>query len=121
MKTEVYSWRVSSQLKSDLERAARSRKVPVSKVLHEAAIFWRQAQQPQETDEQLHCRHAAHKQTSGTNGVIVTRRLTARDVPSKPRVPMASAIPSTIRAAARPPASLRHASGTGPVQMLSTI
>jgi hypothetical protein len=40
MKTEVYSWRVSSELKSDLERAARYRRVSVASVLEEAARKW---------------------------------------------------------------------------------
>ena len=40
MKTEVYSWRVSSELKSDLERAARHRRVPLSSILEEAARTW---------------------------------------------------------------------------------
>jgi hypothetical protein len=40
MKTEVYSWRVSSELKSDLEREARYRKVSVSSLLDEAARKW---------------------------------------------------------------------------------
>lgn len=40
MKTEVYSWRLSSELKSDLERAARHRRVPLSSVLEEAARKW---------------------------------------------------------------------------------
>jgi hypothetical protein len=36
MKTEVYSWRLSSDLKSDLEREARLRKTSVSSVLESA-------------------------------------------------------------------------------------
>lgn len=40
MKTEVYSWRLSSELKSDLERVARSRKVRVSTVLDTAVREW---------------------------------------------------------------------------------
>jgi len=40
MKTEVYSWRVSRGLKSDLERAARARKVRVSIVLDMAVREW---------------------------------------------------------------------------------
>jgi post-segregation antitoxin (ccd killing protein) len=36
MRTEVYSWRISEELKSDLEREARLRKVPVSAVLETA-------------------------------------------------------------------------------------
>ena len=40
MKTEVYSWRLSRGLKSDLERAARARKVRVSTLLDMAAREW---------------------------------------------------------------------------------
>lgn len=40
MRTEVYSWRLSRELKSDLERAARRRKVRVSAVLDIAVREW---------------------------------------------------------------------------------
>ena len=40
MKTEVYSWRLSGELKADLEREARFRRVPVSAVLESAARDW---------------------------------------------------------------------------------
>jgi hypothetical protein len=40
MRTEVYSWRLSGELKSDLEREARLRKVPVSAVLESAVRDW---------------------------------------------------------------------------------
>jgi hypothetical protein len=40
MKTEVYSWRLSSELKSDLEREARLRKLSVSSVLDLAVRDW---------------------------------------------------------------------------------
>jgi hypothetical protein len=40
MKTEVYSWRVSTELKSGLERAARRRKISVSKALDLAVEEW---------------------------------------------------------------------------------
>jgi hypothetical protein len=36
MKTEVYSWRLSADLKSELEQVARMRKVPVSSILESA-------------------------------------------------------------------------------------
>jgi hypothetical protein len=42
MKTEVYSWRLSGELKSDLERQARLRKVPVSSILDNAVRDWLQ-------------------------------------------------------------------------------
>ena len=40
MKTEVYSWRVSPELKSELEREARVRKTSVSAVLDLAVREW---------------------------------------------------------------------------------
>ncbi len=49
MKTEVYSWRVSSELKSDLERQARLRQTPVSAVLEQAVRTWLN-QPPDSTD-----------------------------------------------------------------------
>jgi len=42
MKTEVYSWRVSAELKSGLEREARRRKLSLSAVLDLAAREWLQ-------------------------------------------------------------------------------
>jgi hypothetical protein len=40
MKSEVYSWRVSTELKSGLEREARRRKISVSAALDLAARDW---------------------------------------------------------------------------------
>lgn len=40
MKTEVYSWRVSAELKTDLEREARRRKMSLSSLLDLAAREW---------------------------------------------------------------------------------
>ena len=40
MKTEVYSWRVSTDLKTGLEREARRRKVSLSGLLDLAAREW---------------------------------------------------------------------------------
>jgi len=40
MKTEVYSWRVSADLKTDLEREARRRKISLSAALDRAAQEW---------------------------------------------------------------------------------
>jgi hypothetical protein len=40
MKTEVYSWRVSMDLKTGLEREARRRKISLSAVLDLAAQEW---------------------------------------------------------------------------------
>jgi hypothetical protein len=40
MGTEVYSWRLSSDLKSDLEREARLRKTSIAAVLNLAVRDW---------------------------------------------------------------------------------
>jgi hypothetical protein len=40
MKKDVYSWRLSRGLKSDIERAARLKKMRVSAVLDSAARDW---------------------------------------------------------------------------------
>ncbi len=40
MKTEVYSWRVSADLKTELEREARRRNMSLSAVLDLAAEDW---------------------------------------------------------------------------------
>jgi hypothetical protein len=42
MKTEVYSWRLSGEVKADLERQARRRKIPVSSILDDAVREWLQ-------------------------------------------------------------------------------
>jgi hypothetical protein len=42
MKTEVYSWRVSSDVKTSLEREARRRKISMSAALDLAAREWLQ-------------------------------------------------------------------------------
>lgn len=40
MKTEVYSWRLSPQLKSALEEAARAKRKSVSELLEQIARDW---------------------------------------------------------------------------------
>jgi hypothetical protein len=40
MKTEVYSWRVSADLKTGLEREARRRNISLSAALDQAAQEW---------------------------------------------------------------------------------
>jgi hypothetical protein len=40
MKSEVYSWRVSTVLKTELEREARRRRISLSAVLDRAAQDW---------------------------------------------------------------------------------
>jgi hypothetical protein len=61
MGTEVYSWRLSSELKSDLEREARLRKTSVSAVLNLAVRDWlkQSASLVEEDEEQRRIHEAA--------------------------------------------------------------
>ena len=60
MKTEVYSWRLSGEVKSDLERQARVRKVPVSSILDMAVREWLRKEDVDAGDhEAQHRLHAA--------------------------------------------------------------
>ena len=66
MKTEVYSWRVSRELKSTLEREARHRKVPVSSLLEEAARKWlKESAAAVDDDENQRRLHAAAEACMG--------------------------------------------------------
>jgi hypothetical protein len=66
MGSEVYSWRVSSELKSDLEREARLRKTPVSAVLTLAVREWlKNSAMAVEEDAQQQALHAAASQRLG--------------------------------------------------------
>lgn len=60
MKTEVYSWRVSSELKQSLEREARKRKASISSILDAAAREWlRKSRASIADDEEQKRLHAA--------------------------------------------------------------
>ena len=54
MKSEVYSWRVSTDLKTGLEREARRRKISVSAVLDLAARDWLNKGEADEEQPRLH-------------------------------------------------------------------
>ena len=60
-RTKVYSWRVSSELKSDLEREARLRKISISSLLDSAVRSWlkKSAVSPAEDEEQRRLHRAA--------------------------------------------------------------
>ena len=64
MKTEVYSWRVSRELKSELEEEARRRKLPLSAVLDLAVTEWlthRRTDTASDQEEQRRLHAAAEK------------------------------------------------------------
>src|SRR4051794_28523241 len=51
MKTEVYSWRLSPDLKGALEEAARRERVSVSRLLERIAREWLKASAPAQDEE----------------------------------------------------------------------
>jgi hypothetical protein len=63
LKTEVYSWRVSTDLKTELEREARRRKISVSSALDLAARTWLEegGAEIESDEEQLRLQKAASK------------------------------------------------------------
>jgi hypothetical protein len=56
MKTEVYSWRVSTDLKTGLEREARRRKISLSAVLDLATQEWLLKKGAEEDDDEKQVR-----------------------------------------------------------------
>ena len=62
-KSEVYSWRVSTDLKAGLEREARRRKMSLSAVLDVAAREWliKSAADINSADQQLQLHNAVSK------------------------------------------------------------
>ena len=62
MKTEVYSWRVSTEIKAGLEREARRRKLSLAAVLDLAADEWlKKTASLTEDEEQYRLQQAALK------------------------------------------------------------
>jgi hypothetical protein len=70
MKTEVYSWRLSTDLKIGLEQEARRRKTSLSSVLEQAARDWlrKGGAEVESDEEQLRLRKAASKCVGSISG-----------------------------------------------------
>jgi predicted transcriptional regulator len=66
MKTEVYSWRLSSEFKSELEREARRRKTTLSSLLESAIRDWlKQSTENTGHEEEQRRLHAAAASSFG--------------------------------------------------------
>ncbi len=80
MKTEVYSWRVSSDVKTSLEREARRRKISVSAALDLAAREWlhKSGTESEGDEEQRRLRKAASKWLGALAGGDAHRSENAR-------------------------------------------
>jgi hypothetical protein len=81
MKTEVYSWRLPEELKTELEQRARRRKVPVSSILDVAVRDWlKKNDGDAEGDEAQRRLHAAAASCFGVLAGSDSRRAeTARE------------------------------------------
>lgn len=81
MKSEVYSWRLSGELKSDLERHARLRKVSVSTILDMAVREWlkKSAIEVSGDEEQRKLHAAAEKYIGVLKGFDRDRSETVRE------------------------------------------
>jgi|GEM_PF-2696998 Arc/MetJ-type ribon-helix-helix transcriptional regulator len=67
MKTKIYSLRMSQEVRRDLERVARSRKVKVSQVIHTALREWlAQNQKDISNDKEQRRLHAIAARLIGT-------------------------------------------------------
>ena len=82
MKTEVYSWRLSEELKLNLEREAHLRKVSVSSVLETAVRDWLKKSNTDTPDDQAQGKlHTAAARCLGVlRGANSRRAETAREV-----------------------------------------
>jgi post-segregation antitoxin (ccd killing protein) len=81
MKTEVYSWRLSGDLKSNLEREARQRKLPMSALLESAVQdLLRKSESSTPEEEKQRKLHEAVARCMGVLGSGASRRAeTARE------------------------------------------
>ena len=70
MKSEVYSWRVSTEVKTSLERAARNRKVSLSSVLDTAAREWLAKAAAEGDDDEL--QRTLHTNAAESLGVLAS-------------------------------------------------
>ena len=82
MKTAVYSWRLSDELKSNLEHHARLRRVPVSKVLETAVREWLVKAESETPEDELQKRlhEAAAKYIGVLDGGDPHRAENAREI-----------------------------------------
>ena len=81
MKTEVYSWRISSELKSELERQAHLRKISISSILDLATREWlRNSVENNDDEEQRRLHRAAESSIGAVSGGDPHRAERAREI-----------------------------------------
>ena len=80
MKTKVYSWRLSSELKRDLERAARDEGVPISRVLERLTQDWLAQRRSEDEAEQARIRARLAKLIGVIHGTNPRRSQNVRQI-----------------------------------------
>jgi hypothetical protein len=80
MKTEVYSWRLSTDVKTELEREARRRNISLSAALDLAACEWlrKRSAENNRDEEQTRLQKAASKCFGAFEGGSANRAENAR-------------------------------------------
>jgi hypothetical protein len=70
-KSEVYSWRLSSRLKRQLEEAARDEKASISAILERVMCDWLRTREPSEEDDAAQQRrlHERARKAMGTASI----------------------------------------------------
>jgi hypothetical protein len=105
MKTEIYRWRLSVELKSKMERQARLHKVRVSSILDRAVRDWLRKHPAQDreakTQKELHA--AAEKylgilRRQGSGAADIVRETVRRRVRERIRRSQKKADPSSLKA-----------------------
>ena len=81
MKDQVYSWRLNSELKAELEEAARNNKTTISSLLEVIVYEWLRDQHTDESDSDFQERlHSSAAQCFGAfNGGVSGRSENARN------------------------------------------
>ena len=80
MKTEVYSWRLSPQLKRDLERAARDQGLPISGLLERISQDWLAEHRRKDEAEQARIRARVKRCIGAIHGTDPHRSENVRQI-----------------------------------------
>jgi hypothetical protein len=86
MKTEVYSWRLSADLKTDLEEQARNQGTSLSSLLEQIASEWLRARcdgNPSDAEEQAAIRQGALAAVGSVQGTDPSRASRAGELVSE--------------------------------------
>jgi hypothetical protein len=78
-KNAVYSWRVATERKAELEDAARRQKRPLAELIDEAVVQWLERQPEGDDQDEVRLRRAAKRAFGKVAGGDPERAAQARD------------------------------------------